>query len=287
MSLSFLAMGYEHVNRGGTARLLGISRTARYNLIRESQLQPLGLNARMSSLEVFSSNSAWSNVILFQNQVFGVPLGNFNGQFRQVINPRTGAPVFVNLTDHGFNDATRSILLVNTSRRVEFRVSFRDTFLSEWNSTLDAELGNSARRNGDPLMTWEMFPQGISHLDSNLTYLKIHQRLDIVLDWWPDYDASLTYHLFLFLDGAGRLQGHCQRWSAWVEGGIKSGEIMSRLWPKVEAGVATVNAQLRTRLAAIPALRDFYYLPGRQIGAASGPVLSGNTASDITLVAEL
>ncbi|MEY2410215.1 MAG: hypothetical protein QOF48_2885 [Verrucomicrobiota bacterium] len=287
MSLSFLATGYEHINRGGLQRLFGVGKSARYNHINEAMLGSLSFDAILSSLQVSASSDTTANVVLFSNTALDFfDVGNFAGDFRQVVAAKGGAANFVNITDFGFNDRTRSLLLVNTGRGLEFRVSFRDKFLDTWNETLDAELGSDASRKGDPLMTWAAFPEGVSYLSDGQIYLQITQALNINIDWWPDYDASITYHLYLYLDGANKLQGYCQRWSAWVESGIKSGGILDRLWPKVVAGTTTINNKLRENFASLPSFKDFYYLPGRQIGAISG-VGSGTTWDDVTLVFEL
>lgn len=286
MSLSFLATGYEHINKGGLQRFFGVGKSDRYNHINEALLGSLSFDAILSSITVNPSSSATANAILFSNDFGGFfSIGNYAGEFRQIVAQKNGAPDFENMTSFGFNDRTRSFLLVNTSRGPEFRVSFRDKFLDTWNTTLDAQLGSDASRKGDPLMTWAAFPEGISYLGSDQIYLQITQSLNINIDWWPDYDASLTYHLFLYLDGSRKLQGYCQRWSAWVEGGIKSGGIMDKLWPKVVAGVSTINAKLGENFAGLPAFSDFYYLPGRQISPVSG-VGSGTTWDDVTLVFE-
>ena len=286
MSLSFTSIGYQNVNKGGFQRLFGVGNSARYNHINESLLGQLSFDAVLSSIEVNHSTSATANAILFSNDFFGFySVGDFGGEFRQVVTAKNGAPNFVNMTNSNFNDRTRSIILVNTSRGPEFRVSFRDQFLDTWNQTLDAQLGSDASRKGDPLMTWAAFPEGVSYLSSDQIYLQISQSLNINIDWWPDYDASITYHLYLYLDGAKKLQGHCQRWSAWVEGGIKSDGIMDRLWPKVVSGVTTLNNKLKDAFSKLPAFKDFYYLPGRQTAPLSG-VVSGSTWDDVTLVFE-
>jgi hypothetical protein len=287
MSLSFVSTGYEHINRGGMSRLFGVGKNSRYNPIRQSLMGSLSFDAKMSSIDVFPSSIATANVILFSNTIGGIfPFGDFKGDFKQVVAPKGGPQNFANLTDYAFNDRTRSMLLVNTGKGSEFRVSLRDTFLETWNQTLDSTMGGSASRKGDPFMSWEPFPEGISYLSSSQIYIVITQQLNINIDWWPDYDASITYHIYLYLDGSKKLKGYCQRWSAWVEGGIKSGEIMDRLWPKVESGAATINSKLSEKLAIIPAVKDFYYLPGRQLAPVAG-VFSGSTLEDVTLVFEL
>lgn len=155
-----------------------------------------------------------------------------------------------------------------------------------WNSTIDAQLGGKASRVGDPVRTWAAFPEGISYLNSSQIYLYISQKLNINIPWWPDYDARISYHIYLYLDGSNKLKGYCQRWSAWVEGGVKSDDIMDQLWPSVVSGASTINTKLTDAFKSLPAFKDFYYLPGRQVTPVSG-VFSGNTYEDVTLVFEI
>lgn len=287
MSTSFTATGYEHINRGGLSRLFGLGSSARYNMIRNSLLSQLSFDVQMSSMQVAPSSTSVATAILFSNTEFGwVNVGDFSGDFVEIAVPKSGSPDFRNLTDLGFNDRTRSLLLVNASRGPEFRISFRDTFLDTWNSTIDKELGTKASRKGDPLMTWAAFPENISYLSPDQTYLSIQQRLNINIDWWPDYDARIGYFLYLYLDGAGKLQGYVQRWEYWVEGGVKTGGIVDQLKPKVVSGMNTINTTLKERLSSLPAFKSFYYLPGRQLGPVTG-VAQGNTWDDVTLVFEL
>lgn len=288
MSLSFLAVGYEDANFGGMQRLFGIGNSARYSLFNAALLGDLSFDKAMSSLRLHASDTASANIIAFSNDIAGGPTtGDFAGDYLQFITARHGAEIRVNLLDFQFNDRTRSILLVNTNRAPEFRVSFRDQFLDTWNTTLDPLLGSQASRKGDPLMTWTAFPEGTSYLASDQIYLQITQALNINLDWWPDYNATVTYHLYLYLDGSRQLQGYCQRWAAWVEGGIKHDQILDKLWDKVVAGVAIINGKLKANLAGLPAFNDFYYLPGRQLAPLDDVSDSeGSTWDDITLVLE-
>jgi hypothetical protein len=130
-----------------------------------------------------------------------------------------------------------------------------------------------AKRYGDPVLTWEMFPKGISYLDENRMYLKVHQKLDIEINWWPDYEASITYHLFLHLDGAKHLKGYVARWAYWIEGGAKADNIEEKLKPAVISGMNTFNTELSKQLNALSpfTFSDLYYLPGNQ----TGPVPTG------------
>jgi hypothetical protein len=183
MSVSTLALVFEHINKGGQARLFGVPLSARYSKADDVDLNDIGMRDVISSTEVFSSSDAVNNLVLFDG-------GRFDGDFRQITNARLGTSLVSNLPGQGFNDRAGSLLMIASGRGPEFRLSFRDQFLNDWNNTIDAQLGGAASRTGDPTMTWEVFPRNVSYLDPNLTYLKIRQNLNINIDWWPDYSAG-------------------------------------------------------------------------------------------------
>lgn len=292
MSLSMLSMVSTGNSLTGTSQLFGVGSSGRYNHFNSSEMINFGLYNNLSSGIVYASGSVDATLILFKPFMNLVDLGSFNGDFMQIsVRKNSGSPVQVNqFSDHGFNNAPRSAMVVAANRGTEFRLSFRDLFLDQWRTMLDAQLaGSQARRHGDPSLTWEMWPTGISHLSSSSMYLKVHQRLDIVIDWWPDYEASLTYHIYLHLDGEGHLRGHTARWAYWVEGGIKSGGIADALEPAVIAGMGSLDDALDTQLEALSGVSfsGLYYLPGRQLTPAATGVMTGNTLQDVTIVVQL
>lgn len=289
MSISTVATVYNGKDQSGTARLYGVSKSARYQRVRRADLAAAGLDRAISSATLYASSDAENVVILFGFPNFGwFSFPDFSGGYQQLANQKgSGKEYDVNLTT--FDNTARSVLLVATRRRSEFRISFRDAFLQKWNSTLDALLkGTQASRDGNPTLTWEMFPENVSYLSSDRAYLRIHQDLNIELDWWPDYDASVTYHIFLYINGSGNLRGYVQRWAYWVEGGAKSDDIAEELEPKVKQGMTKLNEELASSLSAFDGLgfRDVYYLPGKQTGTTTPASLTGWTTDDVTIVLE-
>lgn len=254
-------------------------------------MSSLGIRQALSSATVYASSTADATVILFAPLVPFLGSPDYTGRFMQITNRRNAGSEFKvdRFSDFAFNNQATSILVAAPNRGTEFRMSFRDLFLAQWRAQIDAQLTDGARRNGDPTLTWEMWPNGISHLSSDHMYLKVHQRLRIELSWWPDYDASITYHLFLFLDGNGRLRGHVQRWAYWVESGIKASSIGNRLRPAVIAGMDQINTELAAQLAPFSgfSFRDLYYLPGNQTTRPPTGVRTGMTTSDVTIVVQL
>ena len=284
MSLSVLASVYQHANQSGRVALYGVGRSARYQRAPESDLINRGLWREISSATLYSSRDAHTTLLLFGFPFGLVNLPDYSGRFVQFTNPGSGSELDINVPA-GLNDLTDSMLLVATNRATETRLSYRDLFLDRWKTTIDGKLSGGAKRAGDPVLTWEMFPRAISHLDPNRTYLKVHQKLDIEIDWWPDYEASITYHIFLHLDGGGRLRGFVARWAYWIEGGAKSDDIEDRLAPAVIAGMTDLDGQLSSLLGALPfTFRDLYYLPGRQLSPAGAGTLTGWTTDDVTIV---
>ena len=200
MAVSFLAVVYEHTNRKGRARLMGLPNGNRYRAFNIDDLEEWDLQDLISSADVYGTGSGAANLLLFEHD-------GYRGAFRQLVRRQASGPTSANLTDVGLNDKVSSILLVRSAEDDEFRLSFRDLFLQEWKDRIDPALGSQATRQGDPVMTWEMFPEDVSFLSSTRTYLKIHQNLRIDVPWWPDYDASITYHIELYRNAAGRPRG--------------------------------------------------------------------------------
>lgn len=288
MSLTLLTSVFQGNNQTGSSKVYGVG-SERYRQATSASLASAGFSNNISSATVFPSSLVDGNLIFFGSPVSFITFPDYEGQFVQLTNKKGATAEFdANLTATTLNNLANSILVVPTKKGGEVRLSFRTLFLQKWKDVIDAQLGSDANRKGDPTLTWTMFPQGISHLDPARRYLKIHQELNINVPWWPDYDASITYHIYLFLNSGGHLSGHVQRWAYWVEGGVKSGAIAGKLEPKVIAGMDTLNEKLATELGAFSSftLSDLFYLPGDQTTAKSTGVFTGTTWDDVTIVAQ-
>lgn len=292
MPLAFLSSVYKNTNQTGASRLYGVSKSSRYNRASKSTLNSAGFSNNISSARVNDSTTADGHLILFGSPFSFMSFPNYDGLFAQITNRKNSGSDFDvdQLSAHSFNNDTTNLLLVAANKGgFEVRLSFRDMFLQKWKDEIDPLLGGDANRKGNPTLTWTMFPQGISHLDASRRYLKIHQKLNINVPWWPDYDATITYHLYLYLSGSGRLRGHVARWAYWVEGGIKSGQIANKLEPKVISGMGKLNDRFSNELDSFASIsfKDLYYLPGKQTTRKPTGVFTGWTTDDVTIVAEL
>lgn len=308
MSLSAMSWLHSQSNQGGSGTLFGLAHDERYRRIPSSLLQTHGVTPSVGSASVFESGNVESLQMLFGPPSSWFSLPDYTGGLQQIGNPQgSGSTREVNVPS---NLHATSALLVGTHRggNWEARISLRQQLLDEWVQTIDDQLsGSQASRSGEPVMTWEMFPRNVSHLHEDRMYLRIRQNIDIEIDWWPDYEAWLQYHLRLYINGAGNVRGHVARWEYWVESGAKASSISDRLEPKVVAGMETINDQLTEMLSDFDShtFSDLYYLPGNQtLGALSGldgfdmgggvtvvtegaPDMSGMTTDDVTVVLEL
>jgi hypothetical protein len=281
MSINIIGLLYSASNLTGESLLVGVGKNNRYNPISADLLSGRGLANNIHSLELFDSNISDGNIILFQNK-------DFSGEFGQESDARATGNAGWN-----YSGPSASAIVVASNRAgfKETRLSFRNIFLQQWNSFLDKKLaGGQASREGDPTLTWEMFPANVSWLDTNMTYLKIYQPLHISIDWWPDYEASMTYHFFLYSDGNHHLRAAGARWAWWVESGAKSGKIGDKLGPQVSSGLTDLQNELNTQFQSFDGLlgnvTDVYYLPGSQPNPVGTNVLFGKTTDDITIVIE-
>lgn len=281
MSLDISGKLYSADNRTGTTMFIGVGHNHRYTPISSDLLKSYGIYAHIESVELFTSGLADANLVMLKND-------DYSGAFAQVTDARSAGDVWWDTWGH-----IGSILLVSGNKKGtnETRLSFRNIFLNQWNTFLDNKLsGTQASREGDPTLTWEMFPANVSHLDPNLAYLKIYQPLHISIDWWPDYSASMTYHIYLYASGDHHLRAWGARWAWWVEGGAKSGKIGDKLGPHVSGGLGTLQDQLNTQLQGFDGLlgnvTDVYYLPDAQTAATGTGGVTGNTVNDVTIVIE-
>lgn len=239
---------------------------ARYYTVGAGGLGAVGNDAVSSlSLACVDSNSA---IYLFEDF-------NFKGRYARWDCDGTGN-VNVSYVGDDFNDITSSLLSVHRSG-LELSVALGLTYREQIAGEIDTQLADfSATRNGDPIITWEMWPS----FSPTRKYVVIRQRLVVDVPDWPwDYDAEFRYYVYFYLDGDGRLRGYVEWVYAWVERGIWSGKVMEQVWPLVSFdGAAAANEFLDGITNSIPlSFQALYYLPGA--GASVGDV-----EDDITMV---
>lgn len=280
MALAAVANLYSGPNRTGSSMFAGLGVGDRYSLITEGELSAARL---LNSVEsgTMSTGTSNLNLVLFDH-------GDFSGDFTQLSMSRDEAGTFWT------GGPTHSALLIasNAQGTSEHRLSFEQLFRGKWDSFLDQQLaGKEVSREGEPTLSWRMFPNGDQagdqYLSAGQTYLHIEQELHVHMPWyWPDYMARMEYWVELYA-AKGQLQAWVAAWYVWVESGAKSGKIFDQLAPEVEAGMSALQTQLNKELALTALLdpTDVYLLPGTQLTSVeTGPAYQGNTNNDVTIV---
>lgn len=286
MPLSFVAIIFNGDNRTGLSRIIGGGQSHRSDGDDGNELMAAGFlfsGHSIESVQLSTSVNTDANLILCMDP-------RYSGPFVQVTLAKGGGTAW---WDTWGNIGSAYAVATNRTGETEVRLSAREQLEADWIRFLDQELdGTQASREGGPLITWQAFPR-LSFLDETLVYLKVHQSLHISIDFWPDYAASMTYHLLPYVNSAGRVRVWGSRWAIWVEGGLKAGTIMDRLRPRVMAGLGELESRVNASLAALDSVigsvrvREVYLLPGNQVTLPGTGALTGDTNDDATIVAVL
>ena len=161
MPVSVLSAVFTENNQSGLGQVLGLGTTPRYNQISSSEMLNMRIYQTLSSATLYSSSSADATLILFA-PIIPLIIPDYSGKFLQITNRRNaGAELDIDrFSDYEFNDLATSALIVAPNRgsdeRPELRFSFRGLFLERWRNLIDKNLsGTDARRDGDPILTWE------------------------------------------------------------------------------------------------------------------------------------
>lgn len=268
----------------------GLDHGSRYLRFDRRQMMDQDLYATVSSAVVYGSYVANPTLILFM-----IPKGwpqwkqVFRGPFVQISNRKNSGRQYAINHLGAYNKHSSSMLFIPTRRKEEYRVSVRDMALAEWNAVIDDMLKDSGSyREGDPWITWRMWPQRQQYLDPDRCYVSIHQDLHIAVPYWADYKASVAYDIYLYLE-RGYPQGWVTRWYIWVEAGPKAEKIGNRLRPKVIRGGRSLNERLAYKIHDLPPIGfgDLYFLPGHQVYAPrTGTIVSDIGVRDVTVVLE-
>jgi hypothetical protein len=273
-------------NQTGQSYLDAAGGSLRYARTPFSEFSSTSVAGNVSSIRVLPGAGA-PTVILFRDDF---PLVSFEGDFMQFTNASQGT-FDLNLSGElaAFNNDATSMLVLQTQLDTEFRFSITAEVVPAWNSFLNNTLPSNILKVGSPTVKWVAFPENVEHLNPDRVYVRIKQKLFVVLENWSDYEASITYWVRFRADG-GNVVASVPKWAYWVEGGIFSGAIADELEPKVEQGATDLKDQLNAGLGAIPGgVSSVYLLPGNQltqIAAGSLNVHWSSSYGDATVVVQ-
>ena len=241
---------FKHANFSGYSESFTLGNSSRYLWIKfGSKLRDEITSMRANAYSGFDGN------------VYGFTGNDFLGDYAS-LNMSEGWTCWWSNVGSKLNDDIESALLINRNKS-EFAVELKDQIAGVFKSKLDEKLaGTQAHRSGEPRVFSLFWPS----FDPTKKLVRIEQDLRVELDWWPDYDATIRYDIYLYLSSDGKVKGYVKWAHTWVEGGIFSGDILDELHPKVVAGAADLNSELQNKLSLFSAFtfRSLYLLPGPQ-----------------------
>jgi hypothetical protein len=280
MSLEAVGAIYTGPNQTGQSSLIGLAKGNRYSHANKQALQSIGFYQQIQSGFIDASANVDISMMIFTGD-------SFDGSFYQFTDPQNGGET--TFATNSWKIGSYLLLGSSPGGANQIQLSYKNIFQKEWDSTIDQQLGSSAYRNGEPVLTWDMFPTNeYSWLNSNLPYLKVHQDVVIKISCWPsNYNAWMEYWLYLYPSG-GNIRASVAGYAWWVEGGTWNGSVSGKFGPLVVAGMTTLQDQLNTQLSGYDGITngkvlDIFYLPGSQTSPPSAAV-QGSTTDDVTIV---
>jgi hypothetical protein len=265
---------YQHSDFNGASMFLNLSIGGL--LTGFVSLGAFNFNDKVSSAEhTASADEVGGRLFLFQND-------RFFGRYVKLDANGGGNPKLSSLGSF-MNDRTSSVLIYRKSAN-ELIAPLGDLVpASEVTALISSQDGLSTR--GDPIFTWDLFPDGKDGHPNETGKMYIYIRIPVTIDVpdWPfDYDAEIRFWIYLYVTQDGRLHGQLDYYGAWVEGGLLTNAVLSYLMGP--EGIQTSLNQVASLVDSATAganingpFSSSYLLPGRNDNR-------GNTDDDVTIV---
>ena len=180
------------------------------------------------------------------------------------------------------NDRTSSVLIYRKSPN-EVATSLGN-LVSPSQITAAISAQESLYSRGDPILTWDMFPDGKNGHPNETGKMYVYVRIpvEVEVDDWFNYDAEIRFWIYLYVTQDGRLHAWPDYYGAWVEGGIYSDDVLAELMGP--EGIVTSLPDVISLLDGATLLANLgapyssvYLLPGRNEDR-------GHTNDDVTVV---
>lgn len=264
---------YQHTDFNGASMFLNLSVGAL--LTGFVNLSSFNFNDRVSSAEhTASPDEVGGRLFLFQND-------RFRGRYVKLDANGGDNPSLSSLGSF-MNDRTSSVLIY---RKFADEVSqpLGDLVPAGNISDIIAAQGGLYSR-GDPIFTWDLFPDGKDDHPNETGKMYIYVRIpvEVEVDDWFNYDAEIRYWIYLWVSQDGRLHGHVEYYGAWVEGGLITDGVLAELMGPtgIVTSIGQVNMIVQSATDVANAFGPYfssYLLPGRNDDR-------GNTDDDVTIV---
>ena len=265
---------YQHSDFHGASMFLNLSVGGL--LTGFVSLGAFNFNDKVSSAEhTASADEVGGRLFLFQND-------RFFGRYVKLDADGGETPRLSSLGSF-MNDRTSSVLIYRKSANEVSAALGSLVPANDITALISSQDRLSAR--GDPIFTWDLFPDGKDGHPNETGKMYIYLRIPVTIDVpdWPfDYDAEIRFWIYLYVTQDGRLHGQLDYYGAWVEGGLLTDAVLSYLMGP--EGIQTSLDQVGSLLDSATALANLggpfsssYLLPGRNEDR-------GNTNDDVTIV---
>jgi hypothetical protein len=265
---------FEHSDFHGSALFLNLSAGAL--LTGFVDLSLFQFNDKVSSAELTASpDEVGGRLFLFQND-------RFFGRYAKLDANAGGAAKLASLGSF-MNDRTSSVLIYRKSAD-EISAALGSLVSASQVTGVIASHDELSPR-GDPIFTWDLFPDGKDgHPDETWKmYIYIRLPVTVAVPHWFDYDAEIRYWIYPFVDQNGQLHASLEYYGACVEGGVITDDVLDGLMAPdgIPSSLGQVTSLISPATDAANSLSGpfsgVYLLPGRD-------ETRGNTDDDVTVV---
>ena len=252
----------------GNAHALGTGLPGRYDrwygddMLHESTSDPPGSYFHnVTSARVFTPQTGAATLLLFGGAIASYNDFGTGAPFLQVAN-WTPDELLADFSSSDTSHMIGSALLVHTQRGgPEFRLSFKDMVVPQWNAYIKTKTTKHFYANGGPFVGWDAFPRNESQLSSNNIYLTVGQAF--VFDpgwWWANYNISVQVWILLSVNNDGTVSGSVQK-TAWdADDGAFYDYIAELMDADMQLAAISINNALAAGLSGLK-VRDLYFLP--------------------------
>lgn len=267
---------YEHNDFRGRQLVVDNPDNDRYSLAPFDYLNAFSFNDLTSSVRLHSGTQQIPSMcIVFENTRFD---GNFQGFAYNGNRDINALP--------GFNDTTSCVLLIDHDPNPRKSVlNLKSLGGDKINQAIDDQLKDvsEASRRGDVGLKFIIDLYEISLYGTDLALIDIPITVHTPSPF-SNYDASIKYYVNFYIDSMNRLRGYIAGYGYWIEGGILTGSIESRLGPQVAAKIGDVETALNNMLLEVNWHKwtDVYLAPGYLLDVTSD--YSGNINDDVSLI---
>lgn len=207
--------------------------------------------------------------------------GRYRGPFEPV-SSGTGEDNIASAMQHRAGDRV-SVLLVTHPCPKPVAIRLSESVGAEAASAVDDTIEDleELTRVGNIVFSWEMWPD----FDPTRKFVRIDVPLRIKVRGWFNFDARVTYYLYVYIDNRSRLNGYVRWIETWVDGGTIGAGLNDRLNIRAVEASGRVVHLLNEVLGELNEREwsSCYLMPG-SVPADISEEYCGHTDDDVSLI---